>query len=276
MRGFKGVSCLFLLVGSAVLASTPASEIVLPVSPVVPVVPSPMPGVVTKLTKGMRYVAQAPIKCDVELFPEGIVSWVEKKGPRDWTAIFAGGTGDYEDRTFTSAFLYSFGAVTTGKVDVLILPTDPASKVARKRFSLDVDAGTKPIPPPVDPTIPPVVPPIVPPAPVTSFHVIFINERGVTLTQPQKNVMFGAAVENYLNKNTTPENGSVGWRRYDKDIVEVSNETDTFKALWPAVRVKITIVPCVAIQTDSKVDIVPLDATPDAMIATFAKYSGKK
>lgn len=263
-------SLLLVLALAAAVGASPADDVV--VLPVPQVVPQPMPsGVVTRLTKGVRYVIQSKVKCDVDAFPEGLVSVSEKAGPRDWTGVFAGGTGAEEDRHFDLPFLYFLSPVKTGPVEILVTPQTGGG---RKRFKLDVDDGTAPIPPPkpVDPK--PDIPPA--PVPVSSFHVIFINERSVTLTQPQKNVFFGKEVEEYVTKNTTPENGWVGWRRLDKDVEDISNENTAIKAMWPVVRAKVTVVPCVAVEVNGKVDIIDPAATPAAMIATFNTYLGRK
>ena len=72
-------------------------------------------GSVVKLTKGMRYVIQADVRCDLVTFPEGLVTVQSKTGPREWTGIFAGGTGDYEDKTFDLPFIYALAASPSGK-----------------------------------------------------------------------------------------------------------------------------------------------------------------
>jgi hypothetical protein len=104
-----------------------------------------------KLTKGQLYVIECKVKCDVLTFPEGVVSVGEKTGPRDVTALFPGGTGDYEDRTFAGPFLYILKAQSTGPVQVVVVPFGYQDKNERVSFTLDVDAGQGPRPPPVDP-----------------------------------------------------------------------------------------------------------------------------
>lgn len=269
MRGSYG--SLLLVLASSALGAAPSDDVI--VLPTPQVVPNVMPpGVVTRLSKGERYAFQTKVPCDIQFVPEGIVSLGEKAGPKDWTAVFAGGNGVEEDRHFDLPIIYFLKPVKTGKVDVFVLPKD--GKGGWKRFPLDVDDGTAPIPPPKPVEPKPDTPPV--PPVVSSFHVIFINERSVTLTQPQKNVMFGKEVEDYVTKNTTPENGWVGWRRLDKDVEDVSNENSAIKAMWPAVRAKVTVVPCVAVEVNGKVDIIDPAATPAAMIATFNTYLGRK
>jgi len=135
-----------------------------------------------------------------------------------------------------------------------------------------VGAPTPPIPPtPVPPTpIPPTpVPPT--PVPVTSFHVIFVFESGKTLTSAQLTTMDAKVTRDYLTANTTPEGGFSGWRKYDKDQVS-TKDTPTIDAMWKATQPKVTAVPCVAIEANGKVDILPLEATPAAQVEVFKRY----
>jgi hypothetical protein len=129
---------------------------------------------------------------------------------------------------------------------------------------------TGPRPPP-GPNPPEPIPPT--PQPVTSFRVIFVYESGDTLPVGQAAVMDAKAVRDYLGANTTRDGNTAGWRRYDKDI-SLTNETPTFKALWEAVKTKLTVVPCVAIEVNGKVDILPFPATPAEAVALFRKYRG--
>lgn len=134
--------------------------------------------------------------------------------------------------------------------------------------STTITVGT-PIPP--TPPIPPgPIPPgpMPNPGPVTSFHVVLIFESGDTLTPAQRAVIYGRAVEDYLTGVCT--DGVKGWRRRDKDA---PGEADpTMAALWAAVQPKITTTPAVAVEVNGKVEIIPLDATPAAMVATLKKY----
>ncbi len=128
-----------------------------------------------------------------------------------------------------------------------------------------------PVPPlPPDPPVPPVPPT---PVPVTSFHVIFAWESGKTQPPGVISVMDAKVVRDYLTANTTPDAGFAGWRKYDKDQ-DSSKDTAVINQMWTAVKPKLTTVPCVAIETNGHVDILPLEATPAAMVETFKKYKG--
>lgn len=134
-----------------------------------------------------------------------------------------------------------------------------------------------PVPPGPLPPIPPTPVPPVPPTPVPtkSFRVIFIMETAKTPTKEQISAMYGKDVRDYLALNTTKESGQPGYRHWDQNTTAES-ESPTMKALWDAITPQITTLPCVAVEVNGKVEIVPLGATPAAMVATFEKYRGGK
>ncbi len=133
--------------------------------------------------------------------------------------------------------------------------------------------GTVTPPTPIPPTpIPPTpIPPT--PVPVTSFRVIFVWESAKTLPLGQMSVMDAKITRDYLSANTTFEFNGAGWRKYDKDQ-NSDSDTPPMNAMWTAVKPKLTTVPCVAIEVNGQVDIIPLAATPEAMIDVFKKYKG--
>lgn len=151
MRFRHGPLLAVLLAVPVGAADPPGDDILLPVTPAVP---APMPGTATRLGRGERFVIQSKGRCDIEVTPEGSVSVAEKVGPRDWTAIFAGGTGDYEDRHFSYPHLYALSAAKTGTCTVLVVPNGAKDRSAWRKFTLDVDAGTGPQPPPVPIPVP--------------------------------------------------------------------------------------------------------------------------
>lgn len=140
----------------------------------------PTVGQSIKLTKGMRYVVEADVKCDLVTFPEGLVTIESKTGPRDWTGIFSGGTGDYEDRTFNLPFIYALAVKPNAKgtVDLLVIPQGYTDRTQWKQDKIDVDGGNGVIPqPPKDPD-PPKVDPDKPPMPVGSLYFMVIRPDG--------------------------------------------------------------------------------------------------
>lgn len=123
-------------------------------------------------------------------------------------------------------------------------------------------------PNPVDPPKP-IDPPK--PQPVTSFRVILVTESAKTLTAAQNSVLHGKVVRDYLTANTTPEAGWAGWREFDKDA-NADKDSPTIKALWNAIKPKLTTTPCVAVEVNGNVEIIPLASTPAEMVATFDTY----
>jgi len=187
MRRFGAVALLLILAATTYAADPPVEPIIL--LPIAPPAPQPTPGVATKLGKGMRYVIACKAACDVVAFPDTLLVIEEKKGPRDWTAIFAGGTGDYEDRTFTYPFLYALKANGVGQCQVVIIPRGYKDKSEWMKVTLDVDSGVGPQPPPGPGPKPPEPPPT--PDPLTlSFQAAYALD-----TDPAKAAKIGPLAE---------------------------------------------------------------------------------
>lgn len=149
-----------------------------------------------------------------------------------------------------------------------------SSKTGEQRvvtFAVVVPGPPAPPPAPPGPTPPAPGPAPSPTDPVTSFRVVVVYESGDSLTAPQRAVVYGKAVEDWLTANCT--GGAAGWRRRDKDAP--GDADPTMAALWAAVRPKVTVTPCLAVERNGKVDIIPLGATPDAMLTTLKTYRGK-
>lgn len=141
-----------------------------------------------------------------------------------------------------------------------------AKPVKLATFQIDVNVGPRP-PPGPEPKPPDPPTPDPKPVPVTSFRVIFAVESGDTLTADQRGVIYGVAVETWLTKNCT--GGKEGWRRRDKDTV---NLTGDIGAVWEAARNKITTTPCVLVERNRHIEIIPVETTPAKMIAVLNKY----
>ena len=112
--------------------------------------PSPMPGpdaVRNKLLPGYRFVIDSPVEQIIRCHPAGLVTVAKKKGPRDISAKFAGGSGDIEDKSFDGPFVYVMSGTHTGVVEVDIVPVGVKAEGDIQSFKLDVDAGDRPQPP---------------------------------------------------------------------------------------------------------------------------------
>lgn len=126
-------------------------------------------------------------------------------------------------------------------------------------------------PAPVPPPAPPGPSPTPPPGPVTSFRVFLVFESMATLTSAQSAVVYGKAVEEYLDANCT--GGAAGWRRRAKDAP--GDADPAMATIWAAVQPKVTSVPCIAIEVNGRVEIISLEATPAAMVTVLKKYRGQ-
>ena len=232
----------------------------------------PLPDAPYVLSKGTIYVIDCKVDCILRAHPAHLVEVKKLKGPRDITAKFSDGSGEEEDRTFAGPFIFRLKAVGTGTVEVDVIPIGAKDESEIKTATIQVDAGHGPQPPPGPGPGPGPKPPDPAPVVVKSFKVILVNESGDTMTAAQSGVFYGNVVEDFLNKTCT--GGNKGWRRRDKDA-DGTNDPD-FAAMWNAVKPKVTSVPCVAVAVNEKVDIVPLEATPDAMVKVLTKYAEGK
>lgn len=120
------------------------------------------------------------------------------------------------------------------------------------------------------PTPPGPGPDPMPPAPVAPLRVIFVYETAKPLTPQHQQVVFGEVVRQYLDAR------SLGWRRYDKDVVGANEPDVEVKALWTAAKGKVAATPCVVIGSAQRFDVVPMPADETAAVALFQKYGGKK
>lgn len=129
-----------------------------------------------------------------------------------------------------------------------------------------------PTPEPPGPKPPEPKPPT--PQPVKSYRVIFVYESADTLTKEQNSAMYAKEVRDYLKKSTTPENGTYGYRYWDQNET-AEKESSTMRALWGAIKPKLTTVPVVAIEVNGVVDLLPLPATPAETVTLLKKYKGE-
>ena len=130
-------------------------------------------------------------------------------------------------------------------------------------------------PVPVVPVNPPgPVDPVVPtPQPVKSFRVIFVKESGQTLNADQTAIPGAKAIRDYLNAKTTVEGNQPGWREYDPQQT-TANEQPTMAALWEAVKPKLQAIPCMVIEVNGKVTVMPFPASVDEALTTLKKAGG--
>lgn len=149
-------------------------------------------------------------------------------------------------------------------------------KKTRSRSNQYVTIGgapAPPVPPGPNPPGPNPPDPLKPDVPVTSFRVIYIVESGQTLTSAQYNTIYAKSVRDYLTAKTNRD--GTGWRVWDKDQ-KVGNEATILQSMWSAVLPKVTTTPCVAIEVNGKVEIVPLPSSPEDNLALLKKYAEGK
>lgn len=141
--------------------------------------------------------------------------------------------------------------------------------------AIAVGAAPPPGPPvPPGPGPKPPEPPPPAPLPVTSFRVALVFESGPDKVLPPKQsaAMFARSVEEYLDANCT--GGRAGWRRRDRDVVAVGDDTAEFKAFWDKARPQSQAAPCVTFEVNGKV--LPAEPLPADTAALLALLKSKK
>lgn len=123
--------------------------------------------------------------------------------------------------------------------------------------------------PPAPPTPP--TPPV--PVPVKSFRVIFVKESGTTLNNEQTAVSSAKMIRDYLAMKTTPEGGLVGYREYDPQQT-VNFEQPAMKTLWTSVKPTVTTVPCLVVEVNGKVSILPYPKNAAEALRTLKEIGG--
>ena len=113
-----------------------------------------------------------------------------------------------------------------------------------------------------------------PPGPLTSFRVIFVKESGSTLNPEQTSIPGAKAVRDYLTSKTTPEGGLAGWREYDPQQ-NVTNEQSKMKAMWAVAKSSLTTIPCLVVERNGKVDVLPYPKNVAETVKTLKGYAGE-
>jgi hypothetical protein len=259
-----------LLLAVSGIAAAPPIE--LPVAPPAPVPPAPPPGASVKLAAGQVYDVRCSVPCVVRAYPPGLVSIDAEAVPAGETLrVRDNFTDGAKSRAYKGALtVYSVRAVASGKCDLVITPLGFKAEAEIVTVSLDVVAGKGPQPPPPNPDVDPA------PVPkVESFRVLMVYESAAVLPAAQFGVLYGKKVEEYLNAACTKDGERRGWRRLDKDAT-TDNDTETFNALWAAVKPKVTQVPAFAIEVNGTVTLEPLPKTEADALALLKKYRGDK
>ena len=113
-----------------------------------------------------------------------------------------------------------------------------------------------------------------PPGPLTSFRVIFVKESGSTLSAEQTAIPGAKLVRDYLTAKTTPEDGLAGWREYDLQQ-NIANEKSKMKAMWAVAKSSISTVPCLIVERNGKIDVLPYPKNAAEALKTLKIHGGE-
>ena len=237
--------------------------------PIPPLDPNgPVP--VDKLQSDEWYVVESSVSLIILGSPGEVVRIEREAGPLRVRGKFCDGTGGVETRTYSSENVYFVNAVESGVIELLVIPVGVSAEQDIIRQPLTVTVGPRP---PPGPGPQPEPEPEPQPEPVKSFRVIFVKESGSTLTPGQTAIPNAKAIRDFLNANTTQEDGHAGWREYDPEQI-VTNEQPTMKALWEAVQPKIQTVPCWVIEVNGKATVMPYPKDTADALKLLNQYRG--
>jgi hypothetical protein len=176
---------------------------------------------------GELYVLESNVELFIYQCPAELFKITERSGPRTLVGRFVDGNGDdYEDREFLSKHIYMFKAHTSGKVQIIAVPSGVTDQTLIFNQVLTVGAGPNPPPiPEPEPTPTPV------PVPKTGFRVLLVISENASLNHLA--IADSLSIRDWLNANC--EGGKAGWQRWSKksllDPTFLSNEEAYWKEL---------------------------------------------
>lgn len=117
-----------------------------------------------------------------------------------------------------------------------------------------------------------VVTPVVP-QPSGELRVVIVREVNDKMTREQINAVNSTQVTAYLNEKCGKVDGRPGWRRWDDDV-DVSNETEAWKALWTKAQSSATVsLPKVVIFKGDTMMSFAINTEADLLV-NLKKYGG--
>lgn len=109
--------------------------------------PTPVsPDAVQVLKAGELFIVDSDQECFIRQAPPGVLKIKPMVGPRSFYAVFAGGTGEPEERDYAGKFLYVLTAAKTARCELFVIPkgVDADNKILQRT----IDSQTGPRPPP--------------------------------------------------------------------------------------------------------------------------------
>ena len=279
MRVIHVQTLAILLVAASLAGAVPSADQPwgFPTPVVVPKdMPEPVPAESLIIRTNQQLIVQFKLPTVLRAHPANLVRLTEEAGPIRVRGVFADGIGLIESRTYAGPCIWIIEPVSVNNLPTGLYRVELDAIPIGERFksvaditttTIQVEAGEGAIPPPKPkPDVAPVV---------TSFRVLFIRDPHASMTIAQIGVYDSQAVAKWLNENCTKDGITPGWRRYGKDQ-DTTGEFPDVRALWTAVRPKVTTVPCLVIEVNGKADIIDLPATEADAITTLKTYRGIK
>jgi hypothetical protein len=233
--------------------------------------PAPKVEPVDVLPKGKLYVVlhngeASQLLCS----PPGIARIREYKDKVTLDGVFVDSKdADSETRDYEAKQIFVVKRLQPGAFELLKVP---AGFKERRLLSDTVPQPLPPGPGP-DPGPGPGPAPAPTPTPAKTLRVIFAVESGQNLTDAQRSVINGLAVEKWLDSHCT--GGRDGSARRDKDNPTI--DKPDLQGIWETVRGQVKKTPVVIVEKNTHIEIIDLEPTPEKMIAVFEEYlSGKR
>lgn len=243
-----------------------------------PMLPPPSSDVAVKLSSDALYVVDADVPVRVLTSPVGLVRIVREQGPIRIRGKFVDGSGKPETRTYAGKWVYFVEPAVSGRVELLIVPTDGAkpddSDVIRR--TLDVDAGDGPRPPPdpkpPDPKPDPVNPP---PIPEPGFRVLIVYDRMTLGTIPasQNAIIFSKDIDAYCRAKCAkgPDGATPEFRQYSTDAA-IATEAKVWRDAFARPRASL---PWIIVSNGTTGYEGPLPANIADTLKLLKKYGGE-
>lgn len=242
-----------------------------------PVIPIPGPTPVVKLTAGQIYVIEADVAAMVTTSPPGLATVTVDSGPIKIRGQFVESPGKNQTKVFSGKTVYTIEPSGVGRVEIIVVPTGAVNEKDIQRTLLDVDDGTKPIPPPVPPTPPAPPTPPKPPAPIAEkgLRVLIVYDGDKLPNAPAslQTILFSTALRTWMSANCVKgaDGKSPEWRVWSSDI-DTTGESDIWQK---AMKRNHPTLPWILISNGDTGYEGPLPTTSPADVQTLMeKYKG--
>ncbi len=179
----------------------PAVQMMMPKAPktMAEALPPPERAIISSESE-VRYYIDSPFPLVITTSPPGYLESIEKKGPLTVISKFSDDPSTIVEKEFKGPHVYWLKPKKTGPCEILAIPFKVEKESDIHRQMVDVNDGTKPIPPPkVDPKVDPVDPNK--PAPIAGPGVLIKYNNKINMPESMFTTIYGPKVTAWFNEN---------------------------------------------------------------------------